>query len=276
MSKRQFCEEDVVDTSAVDVNLLLGLKSKPLSQSKVSEIKGIFNKAKKHRKEQKHLPKNPHVTVNNIYQAVSMYENVTAIVDDVSSSLEDKMKGSLRKEQRDLKRISSVMSVMANNSRDALSKLSDEASRTAFQRLKKIEEEDDDMEDKKKHIEVARQKCNQYISNNSTMAAEKTKLKRKAKTKSSKNNLRSHSGFITEDSEYIIFNLNNGSIVKFPKPANGQIYMPREIWPLIADKVMKKDVRSVLILLVDSKKIPCQLRNAYSRLKDYLDGKEIK
>eukprot|EP00957_Ditylum_brightwellii_P123700 9430451-Ditylum_brightwellii.AAC.1 len=62
MSKREISNEDVIDSYVVDVHLLMSLKHKPLRQSKVTEIKTMFNKGKEERKKVKYIKKNPHVT----------------------------------------------------------------------------------------------------------------------------------------------------------------------------------------------------------------------
>eukprot|EP00957_Ditylum_brightwellii_P085574 6508876-Ditylum_brightwellii.AAC.1 len=60
-------------------------------------------------------------------------------------------------------------------------RLSDEASRTAYKRLKALEEEEEECRDNMDEVEVAHQNCNKYISDNSKNLSEKQKNKRKAK-----------------------------------------------------------------------------------------------
>mmetsp|Transcript_293 Transcript_293/g.516 ORF Transcript_293/g.516 Transcript_293/m.516 type:complete len:159 (-) Transcript_293:732-1208(-) len=113
--KREATEADIIDSSVVDVNLLLGLKRKPVSQQNVVKIKAMFAAERKEKKKEKHVPRNPYVTINNIHHTVSMYDNVGTIIDGISSSLSEKMEGTCRKELRDLKRVSNVMTVMAES-----------------------------------------------------------------------------------------------------------------------------------------------------------------
>eukprot|EP00957_Ditylum_brightwellii_P058328 4422554-Ditylum_brightwellii.AAC.1 len=88
------------------------------------------------------------------------------------------MENKLLNEQCDLKRISNVIAVMSNNSKKAMLSLSNEASHTAFKRLKALEEDyEDDMFDDDNEVDIASQKCNKYISKNSTMLTKKPKLK---------------------------------------------------------------------------------------------------
>jgi len=120
----------------------------------------MFAAERKEKKKEKHVPRNPYVTINNIHHTVSMYDNVGTIIDGISSSLSEKMEGTCRKELRDLKRVSNVMTVMAENSKKAMSTLSDEASRTAYKRLKALEEEEEELRDDVEEVVIARQKCN--------------------------------------------------------------------------------------------------------------------
>ena len=48
--KREATEADIIDSSVVDVNLLLGLKRKPVSQQNVVEIKAMFAAERKEKK----------------------------------------------------------------------------------------------------------------------------------------------------------------------------------------------------------------------------------
>eukprot|EP00957_Ditylum_brightwellii_P025458 1924869-Ditylum_brightwellii.AAC.1 len=57
------------------------------------------------------------------------------------------MEGTCRKEQLDLKRVSNIMTIMAENNKKAMSTLSDESSRTAYKRLKALEEEEEEYRD---------------------------------------------------------------------------------------------------------------------------------
>ena len=273
--KHEATKADIIDSSVVDINLLLSLKRKPVSQQYVVKVKAMFAAERKEKKKEKYVQRNPYVTINNIHHTVSMYDNVGTIIDDISSSLSEKMEGTCRKELRDLKRVSNIMTVMAENSKKAMSTLSDEASRTAYKRLKALEEEEEELRDDVEEVEIARQKCNKYISDNSKMLAEKQKMKRKAKFRSVKKKP-CQSERIIEESENLVFLLKDGSKVQLPRPSKGKMYKPIEIWSLIADKVKKKHVRSILLLLIEGRKIPCQLRNAYNRLNDYLGGKEVK
>ena len=90
------------------------------------------------------------------------------------------MEATCHKEQRDLKRVPNIMTVMAENSRKAMSTSSDEASCTAYKRLKALEEEEEEYRDDMDDVELAHQNCNKYISDNSKILAEKQKIKRKA------------------------------------------------------------------------------------------------
>jgi hypothetical protein len=69
---------------------------------------------------------------------------------------------------------------------------------------------------------------------------------------------------LKEEGNNVVLIMKDQTTIKLPKPSKGKMYKPKEIWPLIADNVKKKHLRAVLILLIDGKKIPCQLRNAYS------------
>eukprot|EP00957_Ditylum_brightwellii_P183090 13945520-Ditylum_brightwellii.AAC.1 len=103
--------------------------------------------------------------------------------------------------------------------------LSDEASHTAFKRLKALEEDDNDnMFDDDDEVDIACQKCNQYISKNSTMLVEKLKLKRKAKVKSTM-----ESDPLVEEGNYFVCLMKDGSKIKLPKPSRGKLYKPAEI-----------------------------------------------
>eukprot|EP00957_Ditylum_brightwellii_P194241 14793775-Ditylum_brightwellii.AAC.1 len=166
------------------------------------------------------------------------------------------MEGKLQNEQCDLKRFSNVMTVMSKNSKKAVLTVSDEASCTAFKRLKALEKKDDnDMFDDEEKVDMAHQKCNQYISKNSTMLFEKLKSKRKSKAIRSRKSMMESDSLI-EEGDYLVCLVKDGSKVQLSKPSKENMYMPAEIWQLIADNVKKKNVRSVLILLIDGKTIP--------------------
>eukprot|EP00957_Ditylum_brightwellii_P008365 633139-Ditylum_brightwellii.AAC.1 len=53
------------------------------------------------------------------------------------------MHGKLQYEQHDLKRVSNLMTVMSENSRKAMMKLTDEASHAAYKQLKALEDDND-------------------------------------------------------------------------------------------------------------------------------------
>eukprot|EP00957_Ditylum_brightwellii_P132222 10082036-Ditylum_brightwellii.AAC.1 len=113
----------------------------------------------------------------------------------------------------------------------------DEASRTALKILKALEEnDDDDMFDDTEEVDMAHQKCGQYISKNSTMLFEKPKLKRKPKVIMSKKSTKESDSLI-EKGNYLVCLMKDGSKVKVPKPSKGEMHKPVEIWQLIADNV---------------------------------------
>eukprot|EP00957_Ditylum_brightwellii_P153328 11669111-Ditylum_brightwellii.AAC.1 len=62
-----------------------------------------------------------------------------------------------------------------------MSALSDEASHTAYKRLKALEEEEEEYKDYMNEVEMTCQNCNKYISDNNKTLSEKQNIKRKAK-----------------------------------------------------------------------------------------------
>eukprot|EP00957_Ditylum_brightwellii_P211376 15366107-Ditylum_brightwellii.AAC.1 len=120
------------------------------------------------------------------------------------------MEGKLRNEQHDLKRIVNAMTVMSDNSKKTMLSPSDEASCTAFKRLQALEE-DDGMFDDDDEVDIANQKCNQFISKTSTMLVEKLMLKRKAKAKSTM-----ESDSLIEEGNHFVCLMKDGSKIKLP------------------------------------------------------------
>ena len=260
---------------ADEANELLFFKSKSISSAgekkrKGDDVEGIIN-----------VP-NPHVIIQEVLNMQCMFEHVVTLVSCVSKELKLRNEKGFRIEHRDLKRIIDVLKCMEKYSQEGLSVLTSSSARLAHQRKRKefYRSENRSYRDP---VDFSRAMCNLYIGKSSDgstpMWCTSTKWKcseaGKNKFKFGKESECPNGHMIEYGKDFKLF-LPHGEVILMPQPSKGKLYKPYEIWTHISEKVPANKTTACLKILIREMLIPCQLRNAQYRLKDFQSGNPIR